>query len=93
MSFYLKDPHSRIDYEMDWGGGYLDGQTILGSSWSVAPVEAGGPAIESDSFNLLKSAARVAAGISGHVYTLTNRVTLSDGTIDERSITLRVEDR
>jgi hypothetical protein len=93
MSFYLKDPGSRIDYEMDWGGGYLDGQTIVGSSWAAAPDELGGLSIEASSFGLLKSAVRIAGGVAGHVYTLTNRVTLSDSTIDERSVTLRVEER
>ena len=93
MSFYLKDPQSLIDYEMDWGGGYLDGQTIVASAWTVAPVESGGLAVESDSFDLVRSAARIAGGVPGHVYSVANRVTLSDGTIDERSISLRVEQR
>lgn len=93
MSFYLKDPQARVDYAIDWGGGYLDGQSIAASSWSVAPDEPGGVSIDSHSFNLLASAARIAGGIAGHVYSVTNRVTLSDGTSDERSITLRVEER
>lgn len=93
MSFYLKDPGSRIDYEIDWGGGYLDGQTIIGSSWAASPEEPGGLSIDSSSFDLLKSAVRISGGVTGHVYTLTNRVTLSDSTIDERSVALRVEER
>lgn len=72
MGFYLKDPHARVDYAIDWGG-YLDGQTIAESQWSVTPDEAG--------------------GIVGRTYSLANRVTMSDGSVDERSIVLRVEDR
>ena len=93
MAFYLKDPQSRIDYEFDWGAGYLHGQSIVASNWTVAPVEVDGLTIESDSFDLLRSAARIAGGVVGHVYSVANRVTLSDGTVDERSITLRVEQR
>jgi hypothetical protein len=93
MSFYLKDPQSRIDYELDWGAGYLDGQTIVASAWAVTPVEEDGLTVESDSFGLMRSAVRIAGGVAGHVYSLTNRVTLSDGSIDERSISLRVEQR
>lgn len=92
MGFYLKDPHSRIDYAIDWGG-YLDGQTIAGSMWSVTPDEAGGIAVEAASFDLNRSAARITGGLVGRVYSVANRVTMSDGSIDERSIALRVEDR
>ncbi len=92
MGFYLKDPHSRIDYAIDWGG-YLDGQAIAQSQWSVTPEEAGGITVEQASFDLNRSAARIGGGIAGRVYILANRVTMSDGSIDERSIALRVEDR
>ena len=35
----------------------------------------------------------LAGGIAGHVYRVTNRVTMNDGQIDERSMTMRVEER
>lgn len=92
MSFYLKDPQSRVDYSIDWAG-YLDGQTIAASSWSTLPDEADGIAVEEASFDLNRTAARIGGGIVGHCYTVSNRVTLSDGSSDERSITLRVEQR
>lgn len=92
MGFYLKDPHSRVDYAIDWGF-YLDGQTIADSIWSVTPDEAGGIAVEAASFDLNRSAARIAGGRAGRVYSVSNRVTMSDGSVDERSIALRVEDR
>ena len=93
MSFYLKDPGSRIDYAMDWGASYLDGQAVAGSAWSVVPAEAGGVAVDAESFDLTRTAATLSGGRAGHVYSVTNRVTLSDGRVDERSITLRVEQR
>jgi hypothetical protein len=37
MTFYLKDPHSRVDYALNWGAAYLEGQTIVGSGWAVEP--------------------------------------------------------
>ena len=92
MGFYLKDPQSRVDYAIDWGG-YLDGQIIAASLWSVTPDETGGIAVEEASFDLNRSAARIGGGMAGRIYSVTNRVTMSDGSIDERSITLRVEDR
>jgi hypothetical protein len=93
MAFYLKDPHSRVDYCVDWGAGYLDGQTIVGSGWTIEPQEAGGVTLDEESYDLLRSAARLSGGIAGHVYSVSNQVALSDGTLDRRSIHLRVEQR
>ena len=93
MSFYLKDPQSRVDYGIDWSAGYLDGQTIAESAWSVVPDESGGIAAEEASFDLNRTAVTLSGGIVGHVYSVSNRVTLSDGRSDDRSITLRVEQR
>jgi hypothetical protein len=92
MSFYLKDPQARVDYAIDWAA-YLDGQTIVDSLWAIAPVETGGVAIEDESFEPARTAARLTGGITGHCYNVSNQVTFSDGTTDERSIALRVEER
>lgn len=93
MSLYLKDPQSRVDYSIDWGQGYLDGQTLAASLWAVRPEEPGGIAVDEASFDLSRAAATLSGGIAGHLYNVSNRVTLSDGRSDERSITLRVEQR
>jgi hypothetical protein len=92
MSFYLKDPQSRVDYAIDWTG-YLDGQVVTASSWAVRPSEPGGIAVDAASFGLDRTAATLTGGRAGHVYSITNQVTLSDGRIDQRSLTLRVEER
>lgn len=92
MSYHLKDPDAIVDYAIDWAP-YLDGRTIVVSAWSVAPDEAGGIAIAEASFDGARTAARVSGGILGHGYSLTNHVTLSDGSGDDRSIVLRVEQR
>ena len=92
MSFYLKDPQSRVDYAIDWSP-YLDGQTIETSLWRVVPDEEGGIVAEEVSFESARTAARLAGGVTGHNYSVSNEVTFSDGTTDVRSITLRVEAR
>ena len=92
MSFYLKDPEARLDYAIDWTL-YFDGQTIAASLWGVAPVEAGGLAIDEASFTTGRTAARLSGGVAGHSYSVSNLVTLSDGSRDTRSIILRVEER
>jgi len=92
MNFYLKDPDARVDYALDWRG-YLDGQIVASSAWSVSPDEAGGIAIEAESFDLERAAVTLSGGIAGQAYAVANRVTLSDGAIDERALTIRVEER
>lgn len=92
MSFYLKDPASRVDYAIDWTA-YLGDQVLTASIWAVTPAEAGGVEVDAASFDLRRTAATLARGRPGHVYSATNQVTLSDGRRDQRSITLRVEER
>lgn len=93
MSLMIKDPGSRIDYAFDWSADYLDGQILSGSQWSVDPVHAGGIAVEAHAFDAVRTSATLSGGVEGHSYRITNRVTLSDGQVDERSIVLRVEQR
>jgi hypothetical protein len=92
MSFYLKDPRSRVDYTIDWSSG-LDGRTIAASLGSVTPDEADGIAAGETGFAPTWTVVRLSGGLTGHAYTVSNQVTFSDGTIDLRSITLRAEAR
>ena len=92
MSLYAKDPEARIDHAIDWSA-YLAGQSIVASNWSVTPDEAGGVQVEADAHEAERTSARLSGGLVGRVYRVTNRVTLSDGQIDERSVTFRVEER
>ena len=92
MSYYLKDPASKVDYAIEWLP-YLDGQTIAESVWTVDPIEQDGLTASDPRADASRTAASLAGGILGHVYGVSNRVTLSDGSIEERSICLRVEQR
>lgn len=93
MSYQLKDPRARVDYQIDWGSSYLDGRTIAASQWTVSPDETGGIEVDEDSFDLQRTTVTVTGGVPGHLYRVGNRVTLSDGRSDERSLSLRVEQR
>lgn len=92
MSFYLKDPEARVDHAIDWAL-YLDGQTIVASAWTVAPDEAGGIVVDEHGFDPARTAARLSGGVAGRSYSVSNLVTLSDGSADSRSIAFRVEER
>lgn len=93
MSLFLKDPGASLDWTVDWAAGYLDGQTIADSQWSAHPEESGGIAIAATALQPTRTAVTLAGGVPGHVYRISNRVTLSDGRLDERALTVRVEER
>jgi hypothetical protein len=93
MTLIAKDPDARIDFEFDWHAACPEGQGLIASQWTVVPGEAAGVVVTGAAQNLMRSTVTLAGGIAGHVYRVTNRITLSDGQIDERSMTVRVEER
>lgn len=93
MTLAIKDPDARVDYMMDWSADCPDGQTVTASSWSAAPAEPQGLTIHGQSHDLLRTAVTISGGRAGQLYQLSNRVTLSDGQIDEQTIAIRVETR
>ena len=93
MTLLLKDPGAVLDYLIDWGAEYLNGDMLATSLWSVVPDEPGGILIVGSSFDATTSTVKAAGGVAGSIYRLVNRVTLQSGRVDERSITLRVEER
>jgi hypothetical protein len=90
---FLKDPDAVIDFGVDWTTALGAGATIAESAWSIAPVETGGLAQVSASLDGSVSTVRLSGGVPGHLYQVGNRVTLADGARDERSLTVRVENR
>lgn len=93
MSLYLKDPEASLDWTIDWSPNYLDGQSILSSLWNVEPAEPGGIVVQSSINDGQRTMATLGGGLPGHVYRVGNRITLSDGRSDERTLTVRVEQR
>ena len=93
MSYYLKDPQAAVDYSVDWSAGYLGARTVTASAWAVVPAEVGGIVVVAEMTAPARCAATLEGGVRGHVYRVTNHVTLSDGRSDERSLVMRVEDR
>lgn len=93
MALLLKDPNAELDYAVDWGAEYLGSDALAESDWSVEPDEAGGVTVLGSNFDLLVATVKAGGGIPGRLYRLTNRVVMASGLIDNRSITLRVEQR
>ncbi|WP_448582478.1 phage fiber-tail adaptor protein [Thermaurantiacus sp.] len=90
---FLKDPGARLDYRFDWSERVADGRAITASDWLVEPQTAAGLVIESAAIDGATTVVWLAGGEQGRVYAVRNRVALSDGQIDERSLIVRVEQR
>lgn len=93
MTLLLKDPDAVLDYSIDWGAQYLDGELVAQSDWSVEPDEADGVTIVGSDFDATTTTVKAGGGAIGKIYKLVNRVTTDSGRIDDRSIVLRVEKR
>jgi hypothetical protein len=93
MSIYLKSPGGQLDYSIDWAAGYLDNQNIASSTWTITPFETGGLTVLADTRTAARVTATLTGGKVGHVYAVINRAVFSDGRIDERTISVRVESR
>src|SRR3546814_17363628 len=89
MTRLVKDQGTRIEYEFDWSAAYPAGQAIIESGWTVAPDETGGIVVAAAAHDLLHATATLTGRIVGHVYRVTNRVTLREGQLDERAKRLR----
>ena len=100
MSEYIKDPDAVLDYKFDWktatnGRGFTDwlasGETIISG---VITAEAG---LTVDSYLLSDSSTSVigwlSGGTAGDDYTVTCRITTSAGRTDDRSITIKCQER
>ena len=93
MTVFAKDPGALLDYTIDWAAQYLAGDALASSIWSVEPDETGGIQVASHGFDTSTTQVSLSAGIPGHIYRVTNRVTTSGGRTDERSLDIRVLER
>lgn len=93
MGIFVKGPAARLDYAVDWSSTTTGGVSIAASDWTVDPVEPAGIAVTATIVAGTRTSATFNGGIAGHVYRIANRITLSDGRIDDRALSVRVEAR
>jgi len=93
MSLLLKDPVAILDYGIDWGRQYLDGDLLTESNWGVEPAEDDGVVVLASSFDDRSSRVKLGGGIAGRLYRVRNHVVTAVGREDSRSLVVRVEGR
>ena len=87
---FTKDPDAVLDYAVDWTA-WLAGDQISSSEWVLedgAPIEQ-----VTDTFTPTKATVWLRGGNAGTTYIVTNRIVTVGGRTDDRTISIKVEDR
>jgi fructosamine-3-kinase len=85
---FTKDPNAVLDYSIDWTR-WLAGDQIAASEWIVAS----GLTKMADSKTSTSATVWLSGGTAGQSYIVTNRITTAAGRTEDRSFTIRVEER
>jgi hypothetical protein len=87
---FTKDPDAVLDYSVDWSL-WLAGDEISSSEWLLEA----GAAIEkvTASSTPTKATVWLSGGDVGITYLVTNRIVTAGGRTDNRTISIKVEDR
>lgn len=86
---FIKDPAAVLDYGFDWSEWLDENETIEQSTWSVPE----GLTLDDSNHTGTLAVAWLSDGTAGSVHRVTNRITTSAGRTEERSLTIRVEER
>ncbi len=87
---FTKDPDAVLDYSVDWTA-WLGGDEIASSEWLLEE----GALLEkaADTSTATKATVWLRGGQTGTAYLVTNRIVTTGGRADDRTITVKVEDR
>jgi len=85
----IKDPNAVDKFTIDWDDGFLAGATLL-SSTVIVPA---GITLDSDTNDNTTVTVTLSGGTVGDEYTVTNRISTSDGRTDDRSVRVRILER
>lgn len=88
IASFNKDPQALLDYHINWSE-WLDGDTIIASSWSAED----GITVAQDDFSDTVAVVWLSGGEDRSRYTVTNRITTSGSRVDERTIRIKCRDK
>jgi hypothetical protein len=88
LALLTKDPAAQLDYGFDWSV-YIgsSGKTISASTWTIPD----GLVSHGDSSSSTATSVILSGGTLAKAYNVVNLVTFSDGTIDQRSMTILIQ--
>ena len=85
---FEKDPDALLDFQVDWAAWLSEGDTIASSTWDVPD----GLVEESSSATTTTATVWLSGGTAGSTYKIANRITTTDGRIDDRTLYIMVEE-
>lgn len=85
----IKDPQAALDYMIDWTKWLAEGDTLFESVFTATP----GITIDNFTLSTTQTVVWLSGGAPGKTYKITNRVTSTQGRVDERSFRVKVESR
>ncbi len=85
---FTKDPNAILDYTIDWTR-WLASDQVATSEWLVPT----GLTKVGDSKTASSATVWLSGGTAGQSYMVTNRITTTGGRTEDRSFTIRVEER
>ena len=83
-----KDPDAVLDYQIDWSSWLASEETLTDSVWEVT-----GATALSSSFDEGITTVWLSGGEVGTLISATNRITTSEGRIDDRTVQIPVAER
>ncbi|WP_069769818.1 hypothetical protein [Streptomyces sp. LUP30] len=90
-SSFIKDPSALLNYSWDWSAWLAEVADTISSATVTVPV--GLTAVGSPVVDGAFVTQRVSGGVVDSVYALVCQITTSTGLVDERSITLTINNR
>lgn len=93
---FEKDPDAILDYHFDWTLWMANGDYITASTFIVTPGIVpgnGANGAPNTAFTTTNTTVWLIGGSAGQPYRVTNRITTAQGRSDDRSITIRVQER
>lgn len=93
MQSFTKDPDAVLDYTVDWSAWLQAGETITASQWITPDGITQGSGAQAPSNTTTTATVWLLAGTLGQTYIVTNRVTTSDGRVDDRSLRITISNQ
>jgi hypothetical protein len=91
LAWPFKDPNEVLDYRVDWSSRLDSGDTINGSTFSVAVGD--GLTIDTSVYTNTTATVWFSGGTSGTTYEILNRITTTDGRTHDQTVKLKVRSK
>ena len=96
-SYIDKDPGAVLTYSIDWSDWLYGGDAIASTLWTVTAIteDPAGTALRIVSYGFLNdvSYAQIDRGTTGEIYTVTCKITTTEGNTDFRKFRIKVNPR